>query len=132
MKVSVHHPATEGVDGGDAGVGAPGALAVEPEAHGLVPRLGGLLLEGGLDALLHFSGGGPGEGEDQEPIDVHALLHQADYPRREHGGLARAGGCGHDEISLRLYGLLLFSGPVHFSFSAISINSATVIPLVFR
>ena len=126
VEVSVHHPAAEGVDGGDAGVGASGALAIEPGPRGPLAG-GGPLLQGRLDALLHLGGGGPGEGEDQEPIDVHAPLHQADHPLREHGGLARASGGGHDQIPLFLNGALLFSGPVHFSLSAISKSSAIVI-----
>ena len=63
---------------------------------------------------------------------VHAPLHQADHPLREHGGLARAGGGGHDQIPLFLYGALLFYGPVHFVPSASANKSAMVIFRVSR
>ena len=131
MEIAVHHPCTEGVDGGDAGVGAAGALPVEPGFQRFVLYFAGPLLQGVLDALLHLRGGGPGEGEDQQPVDVHALLHQADHPLREHGGLARAGGGGHDQISLFLYGALLFFGPVHFCASDSRSSSSMVIFPVF-
>ena len=63
---------------------------------------------------------------------VHAPLHQADHPLREHGGLARAGGGGHDQIPLFLYGALLLYGPVHFVPSASANKSAMVIFRVSR
>ena len=132
VEIAVHHPGAEGVDGGDAGVGAPGALPVQPGLQGLVFGVGGPLLQGVLDALLHLRRGGLGEGEDQQPVDVHAPLHQADHPLREHGGLARAGGGGHDEIPLFLYGALLFSRPVHFCPSASAKSSEMVIFPVSR
>ena len=95
VAVFPEHPGTEAVYGADLGLLAQGALPPQTAAA----RVSGQ----SLSQLLHdpapqFPGGGPGEGDNQEAVDIRRILGIGNIghePFGEHSGLAAARSGGH-------------------------------------
>lgn len=98
----------EGVEGGDMGGVEEEPLTGE---SGMVGMFGGSGAEGFTEPLFHFSGGGMGERDDQEAIDVDAVLEdEAEAATDQGGGFAGTGAGGEEDGAAGVNGLLLLWG----------------------
>ncbi len=87
---------TEGVNGGNRGLIDQGGLAAKPGVSRVRRQTPGNL-PGHTPPKL--GGGGPGEGDDQEPVDVQLLPdHPVQKPLHQHPRLAGAGGGGNQKL----------------------------------
>ena len=114
LGIGADHKGAEAVDGGDLRVIEERHLVRQP---GIVRIVFHGVRQALHDALFHFPGRGPREGDDQQLVEVHRVRRIEDPPDNaldEHRGLAAAGRRAHQEVvPARPDHALLFFGPVH-------------------